>query len=70
MKEIDIQAIIDKNYTFLILLGYSMGLLHNLKEYIPHPLADDDQKKFDWFHEALTNVVYLNKPMPPMPPMP
>ncbi len=63
MKELDIQEIINMNYRALTLLGMVTSLLIECKTSQPRC----NHHKFDWFLEALNNVVYKNEPIPPFP---
>jgi len=52
--------ILAKNQQLLLLLGYASALIFQCEPYI-------EKNKYDWILEAISNVVYLDKPMPPMP---
>lgn len=60
MTEEQINKIIGMNQQLLLLLGFSTGLIATVDAYV-------DPKKCEWFHDAITNLVYLDKPIPPMP---
>lgn len=62
-KELDMQNILDMNYRVLTLLGMVTSLLIDCKNGRPR----SDHYKFDWFLQALNDVVYHNKPIPPLP---
>ncbi len=63
-KELDIQALIDTNYRVLTLLGIAVSFVMDYKKLETY---HDQSDKCDWFLQAIENVVYLNKPLPPMP---
>lgn len=63
MKELDINDIVNMNYRVLTLLGMVTSLLIDCKNGRPRC----DHYKFDWFLQALNDVVYMNKPIPPLP---
>lgn len=58
------QKLIDMNYRALMLLGYSVALLHKTDK---NSMTDQDRKKYDWFMTAVKNVVYFDNPLPPAP---
>jgi hypothetical protein len=63
MSEIDIQKLIDMNYRVLTLLGVVTSLLLECKINMPK----SEQYKFNWFVDALNDVVYNGKPIPKFP---
>lgn len=58
VREKTIEQIINMNYRVLTLIGYATALLEGLP-----PEKKDD--KYKWFRQAIVNVVYLDKPLPP-----
>lgn len=64
MKKIDIENIMNINYRALTLLGMATSIIMEYKS-----LSDyhDNSDKCDWFMKAIQDVVYLNKPIPPLP---
>jgi hypothetical protein len=60
MSEDEINKIIGKDQELLLLLGYAMGAIFNFEKLI-------EKEKYDWLLEAVNNVVYLDKPIPPKP---
>jgi hypothetical protein len=64
MKEIDIEQLINMNYRVLTLLGMATSIIMDYKNLSAY---HDNSAKCNWFMDAITNVVYLNKPIPPMP---
>ena len=63
MNEIEIEKIIHMNQRLLLILGYAMGFV------MPYgkKLSGDDKEKYQWLVKAVENLVYLDKPLPPMP---
>jgi hypothetical protein len=64
MTEEQINKIIGMNQQVLMLLGIATALLKT-----PDCEQPDDEYwiKYNWFIKAIENVVYLDKPIPPMP---
>lgn len=62
-KEINIETVINMNYRVLTLLGMVTALLMDCKNGRPR----SEHYKFDWFMDALNEVVYKNNPIPPLP---
>lgn len=58
-----LQKILNMNYRVLTLLGMMTALLVEWKNRMPR----SEYYKFDWFMQALNDVVYNNKPIPPIP---
>jgi len=63
MSEIDIQELIDMNHRVITLLGIATSLLMECK--VTRPKYE--HYKFDWFLQALDDVVYLKKSLPLLP---
>lgn len=64
MQEIDVEHLINMNYRVLTLLGIATAIIGDYKDL---DAFHDKSHKCDWFMQAVENVVYLNKPIPPMP---
>jgi hypothetical protein len=64
MKEINVQDLINVNYRLLVLLGYAASIVMSYEKLEAY---HDDSEKCKWFFDSLQNVVYENKPLPPMP---
>lgn len=64
MKEIETQQLVDMNFRILLLLGYATSIVSDYKA-----LSDyhDNADKCNWFFDAITEVIYKNKPLPPLP---
>jgi hypothetical protein len=58
MTDEQINKIINCNQRLLILLGYATSMLFECEDFI-------NKEKFEWFKQAIDNVVYLDKPLPP-----
>jgi hypothetical protein len=70
LKEQDIKQLVDKNFMFLIMLGYVSAILYELENIIEIsnksiPVRTVDQ--IEWFKEAIENIVYKDIPAPKMP---
>ena len=63
MKDTDITEIIHLNNRLLLLLGMGASIISDCRNERPR----SDHHKFDWFMDALTEVVYKNNPIPPFP---
>ena len=60
MTEEQINKIIGMNQQLLLLLGFATALIATVDAYV-------DPKKAKWLDYAINNLVYLDKPIPPMP---
>lgn len=60
MTNEEINKLINCNQRLLILLGYATSMLFECENNI-------NKKQFEWFKQAIENVVYLDKPLPPFP---
>lgn len=54
----------DPTYSLLILIGYAASLIHEYRSQrdlslLPH----EQQKKYEWFMDAIKDVVYKNRPI-------
>lgn len=63
-KEIDIENIISMNYRALTLLGIATSMVIDYQRLEAY---HDNSDKCDWFMKAIQDVVYENKPIPPLP---
>lgn len=61
MNDENIQNLINMNYRVLTLLGMASALFYEIR----HNLPESEHWKFTWLDEAVSNVVYENKPIPP-----
>ena len=62
-KELDIDNLINMNYRVLTLLGIATSIIMDYEKLAYH----DNSAKCKWFMEAISDVVYRNKPIPPLP---
>lgn len=58
----DIEKIIQMNQRLNLILGYAMGFITK-----PPGMCKEDKIKYDWLIQAIENLLYLDKPLPPMP---
>lgn len=63
MNEAQAKDIIDTNYRILLLLGMATSMLYDCRKLGPGL----EHYKYDWFMDAVSEVVYKNNPMPPFP---
>lgn len=63
MNDDQLEKIINMNYRVLTLLGIMTAVMMDFKNRQP----ECEQHKFDWLLNALNDVVYFNKPIPPFP---
>lgn len=63
MKQEDIDKLISMNERLLLILGFSSCVMLELGKFVPHEKIDG----ISWVLEAIENVVYLDKPLPPFP---
>lgn len=55
-------------YIYILLLGSSTAILETLLSCSDVELLDSHERKMiQWYKEAITNLIYLKKPIPPMP---
>ena len=64
MKEINVQDLIDTNFRILLLLGYATSIVMNYQKLEAY---HDDAEQCKWFFDAIQDVIYENKPLPPLP---
>lgn len=70
MKEIDIEKLVHMNQRLLFILGYGTSVMSELMKEVGMRLNPTEEYKNDgygWFLQAIENIVYLDKPLPPMP---
>lgn len=58
----EIEKLIHMNQRLNLILGYAMG-------FIKKPAIKEGEVflKYDWLVNAIENLLYLDKPLPPMP---
>lgn len=64
MKEIDVQELINMNYRVITLLGMATSIVMDYKNLETY---HDQSEKCNWFIQAINDVIYFNKPIPPLP---
>ena len=57
------EYLIHMNQRLSLVLGYAMGFVFKHGK----TLTGQEREKYDWLIKAVENLVYLNKPLPPMP---
>ena len=73
MKEIDIEKLmklIDTNYKLLTILVFASAVMRELMNEIGMRLDQTEEyrnESYDWVFTAIENLIYLDKPIPPMP---
>jgi hypothetical protein len=63
MTEFTTNRLIEVNSRLLFIMGYATSILLEMEQFIPV----ENKKALSWVIEAIENIVYLNKPLPPMP---
>ena len=51
------------NERLLLVMGFVTSVIFNTKHLVP----EEKRHGMNWFLEAMENIVYLDKPLPPMP---
>ena len=63
-----IQDILDMNGNLLAILGFSFAVITSYHDKIgKSKLTDQDIKNYEWYAQAIENLIYLKKPVPRMP---
>lgn len=63
MDENNIDKLIQMNQRLLLVMGYATSVILELGKHIPEEKKDGVY----WVIEAIENIVYLDKPLPPIP---
>jgi hypothetical protein len=63
MKELDNERLIHIIQRLSLILGYASGFISDYAKTLP----EIDKDKYYWLINAIENVLYLDKPLPPMP---
>jgi hypothetical protein len=63
MTEKDIEKLVHMNQRLTLVLGYTMGLIHQYEI----AFNENEKEKYRWICQAVENIVYLDKPFPPIP---
>jgi hypothetical protein len=64
MTDDQIKQLCDDNFRICMLLGYATSIIMDYKRLDTY---HDNTDKCDWFFQAIQNVVYEKKPLPPIP---
>jgi hypothetical protein len=68
MKKEEIEKIIHMNQRLLLILGYGSAVMMDLMDHIkPEATGIYKNEGYAWFMQAIENLVYLDKSLPPMP---
>lgn len=63
MNDENIKHLLDMNARLLLVMGYATSVLLELGQHIP----EEKKQGLYWVIESIENIVYLDKPLPPMP---
>lgn len=63
MNDENIKHLLDMNARLLLVMGYATSVLLELGQYV----TEEKKQGLYWVIEAIENIVYLDKPLPPMP---
>ncbi len=63
MTEANIDKIMLMNQRLLLVMGYATSVILDLHHHIPI----EKKEGCYWVVDAMENIVYLDKPLPPMP---
>lgn len=58
-----IEKLIQINQKLLFVMGHTVSLIMEIKK----DISEDKKEDIDCVIKAIENIVYLNKPLPPMP---
>lgn len=62
MNEEQIDYLIDKNNSLLLVMGVAVSVILDIQHHVPKK-----RKDIKWIMDAIENIVYLDKPPPPFP---
>jgi len=63
MTEDNVDRIIEANHRMMFVMRYAYTVLLELGKFVP----EENKQGIYWVIEAIENIVYLNKPLPPLP---
>jgi hypothetical protein len=63
MNDDNVDKLIQMNQRLLLVMGYATSVILELGKYVP----EENKQGVYWVIEAIENIVYLDKPLPPMP---
>lgn len=61
MTDEDIKRLVHMNERLLLAMGFVTSIIFNTKHFVP----EEKRHGMNWFLEAMENLVYLDKPLPP-----
>lgn len=63
VRHVNVEKLFHMNQRLNLVLGYAMGFI------MPYGKAfeNDQKERYEWLKKAIENLVYLDKPLPPMP---
>lgn len=67
MKDDELKALLEANQRLLLILGYASNFICERGKQLKSQQNLIEIEKYEWLMSAIENVVYLNKPLPPMP---
>ena len=59
----NVDKLIQMNQRLLLVMGYATSVILELGKHVP----EESKLGVYWVIEAIENIVYLDKPLPPMP---
>ena len=65
MTEDNTERLLQMNERLLFVMGFAITIMIDLRK----NALDPDKQAIDWVIHAIKNIVYLNKPLPPLPPL-
>jgi hypothetical protein len=63
MTEDNIDKLIQMNQRLSLVIGYATSVIIELGKHMP----EEKKQGMYWVIEAVENIIYLDKPLPPMP---
>lgn len=63
MKDGEIEKLIHMNQRLNLVLGYAMAFVFDYAKTLPESHKD----KYYWLTQSVENLIYLDKPLPPLP---
>lgn len=62
MNDEEIQKLVHMNHRLNLVLGYAMSYI-----FCNHTPYGESDRAYRWLCEAVENMIYLDKPLPPLP---
>lgn len=63
MTDDNVEKLIQMNQRLLLVMGYATSVILELGKCVP----EEKKEGIYWVIEAIENIFYLDKPLPPMP---